>query len=90
MKTKMLISERRRKEYWRNSRTGDDMFKRYFYDFVAWLLDYHIPVLLRLRFFDAVVSPTAVFAGSVLSFKKSDFSKIDIAQRKMLRNIIGL
>ena len=54
-----------------------------------WLLDHHIPLSLRLRFFDAVVSPTAVFAGSVLSFKKSDFSKIDIVQRRMLRNIIG-
>ena len=54
-----------------------------------WLLDHHIPLPLRLRFFDAVVSPTAIFAGAVLPYKKSEFAMLDIAQRKMLRNIIG-
>jgi hypothetical protein len=52
-------------------------------------MDPHIPLTLRLRFFDAIISPTALFGCAVLSHTREESSKMDVAQRKMLRNILG-
>ena len=44
---------------------------------------------LRLKLFDAVVSPTALFALSTVPLTSALISQLGIAQRKMLRSIVG-
>ena len=60
-----------------------------FHQHRRWLLDPHISLFLKLRFFDAIISPTALFGRAVLSHIKEETSKMDVAQRKILRNILG-
>ena len=54
-----------------------------------WDLDPNIPVGLRPRFFDAVVSPRALDGCAVLAIKNDELQRVDIVQRKMLRSILG-
>ena len=48
-----------------------------------------ISVKLRLKLFDAIVSPTLLFGLSILPICQSHLEKIDVAQNKMLRKMIG-
>lgn len=48
-----------------------------------------ISVKLRLKLFDAIVSPTLLFGLSILPIRQSHLEKIDVVQNKMLRKIIG-
>ena len=52
-------------------------------------MDSNIPVGLRLRFFDAVVSPGALYSCAVLALNTDQLERFDIVQRKMLRRIVG-
>ena len=54
-----------------------------------WLTNRHVPVQLRLKLFDAVVTPAALFSLATLPLTSSMISQIGIVQRKMLRSIIG-
>ena len=60
-----------------------------FHEHRAWLCNHHIPVGLRLRLFDAVVTPAILFGGAVLPLNKKGLEHIDGIQRKMLRLIVG-
>ena len=54
-----------------------------------WLTNRQVPVQLRLKLFDAVVSPAALFALSTVPLTSALISQLGIAQRKMLRSIVG-
>ena len=54
-----------------------------------WILDPNIPVGLRLRFFDAMVSLGALHSCAVLTLNENELERFDIVQRKMLRSIVG-
>ena len=54
-----------------------------------WLTNRQVPLHLRLKLFDSIVSPTALFATSSLPLTSAHFSRIGRAQRKMLRSIVG-
>ena len=54
-----------------------------------WLVNQYVPVGLRLRLFDAVVSPSVLFALSVLPVGKCDLQQLQVLQRRMLRLIVG-
>ena len=60
-----------------------------FHQHRKWILDSNIPVGLRLRFFDAVVSPGALYSCAVLALNTDELERFDIVQRKMLRSIVG-
>ena len=53
------------------------------------LLNRKIPVHLRLKLFDSVVSPTALYSLSTTPLTETQLQKLDGAQRKMLRKIVG-
>ena len=53
------------------------------------LLNHKIPVKLRLRLFDAVVSPTVLYSLSTTPLTVSQFARLDGVQRKMMRRIVG-
>ena len=46
-------------------------------------------VKLRLNLFDSVVTPTILFGLIALPLYQTYIDKINVAQRKMLRNIVG-
>ncbi len=46
-------------------------------------------VKLRLRLFDTVVTPTAIYSLSTTPLTTIQLAKLDAVQRKMLRRIIG-
>ena len=48
----------------------------------------HMDVGLRLRLFDAVVAPTAVYSLSTAPMTDYLHSRLDVSQRKMLRVIV--
>ena len=54
-----------------------------------WLVNKHVPVQLRLRLFDSVVTPAALFSLASLPLSSSLISQLGVAQRKMLRSIVG-
>ena len=54
-----------------------------------WLTNQQVSLHLRLKLFDSVVSPTALFATSSLPLTSAHFSRLGRAQRKMLRCIVG-
>ena len=49
----------------------------------------HVPIKLRLKLFDAVVSPCALFGMSVLPIYQKMMDEFDITRRKMLRKMVG-
>ena len=46
-------------------------------------------VTLRLKLFEAVVTPSILFGMSVLPTHQDMMNKIDVTRRKMLRRIVG-
>ena len=53
------------------------------------LTNSHIPIKLRLRLFNAVVSPTVLYALDTAPLTKSMLIKLDATQRCMLRRMVG-
>ena len=49
----------------------------------------HVPLKLRLKLFDAVVSPTVLYALSTAPLTAGQLHKLDVTQRCMLRRILG-
>ena len=63
-------------------------FKAFFAN--RWLLcDQKVSLRDRLRYFEAVISPVACFAAAHRPVYKSDLRKLDVAQRRMLRTVVG-
>ena len=54
-----------------------------------WLVNSHISLKLRMRFFEACVRPTALFALHVLPLKVADLNRIAATERRMKRCIVG-
>ena len=48
-----------------------------------------VPLRLRMKLFDAPVTQTVLFALPLLTLAQKHFSHLAVAQRKMLRNIVG-
>ena len=55
----------------------------------TWLMNSQVSIRLRLRLFDACVSPAVLFATSVPPLGRKDLEAAIIVQRKMLRLIVG-
>ena len=53
------------------------------------LLKKHISLVLRLKLFDAVVSPAMFFGLATLPLTKVCLQKLGVVQRRMLRPIAG-
>ena len=53
------------------------------------LTNQKVPVRLRLRLFESVVSPTAVYSLGTTPLTTSQLQRLDATQRKMLRRIVG-
>eukprot|EP00929_Paragymnodinium_shiwhaense_P046346 TRINITY_DN23593_c0_g1_i6.p1 TRINITY_DN23593_c0_g1~~TRINITY_DN23593_c0_g1_i6.p1 ORF type:complete len:196 (+),score=11.73 TRINITY_DN23593_c0_g1_i6:290-877(+) len=53
------------------------------------LLNRKIPVHLRIKLFDSVVSPTVLYSLSTTPLTQTQLAKLDAVQRKMLRRIVG-
>ena len=53
------------------------------------LLDKHIDVRLRLRLFDAVVTPSALYGLTAAPLTAAEEAHLATTQRKMLRSIVG-
>ena len=53
------------------------------------LCDQKVPVKDRLRYFDAVVSPVALFGCGHRTVHQKDFHQLDVACRKFLRAVVG-
>ena len=49
----------------------------------------HVNVCLRLRFFDAVVTPSAVYGLSTAPLTAAALERLAVAQRKMFRLMVG-
>ena len=49
----------------------------------------HVDIGLRLRLFDAVVAPTAIYSLSTVPTTEYLLDRLDVTQRKMLRSIVG-
>ena len=53
------------------------------------LLDHNVPLRLRLKYFDACIGSSILFAIAVLPMTKGRLQELDKLQRKMLRRIVG-
>ena len=53
------------------------------------LLNKHVSLVLRLKLFDAVVSPAMLFGLATLPLTKGCLQKLGVVQRRMLRSIVG-
>ena len=53
------------------------------------LTNKHINVMLRLRLFDAVVTPTLLYSLETVSMTQGQLDRLDCVQRTMLRRIVG-
>ena len=53
------------------------------------LCDRTVPVKDRLRYFDAVVTPVAVFGSGHRTIHQKDLHQLDVACRKFLRAVVG-
>ena len=60
-----------------------------FHTHKRWLLNPYVPVHLRLKLFDGVVSPCILYGLAVLPLAKSLLDRICITQRRMMRRIVG-
>ena len=60
-----------------------------FHQYRKCLCNHAISLKLRLRLFDACISPVALFGLGILPLSKKVRNDFDIIQRKMLRSIIG-
>jgi hypothetical protein len=48
-----------------------------------------IAIHLRLKLFDAIITPTILFGIAILPLSAASLEKIEVVQRKMLRKIVG-
>ena len=53
------------------------------------LLNKHVPLVLRLKLFDAMVSPAMLFGLATLPLTKGCLQKLGVVQKRMLRSIVG-
>ena len=53
------------------------------------LLNKHVSLVLRLKLFDAVVSPAMLFGLATLPLAKGCLQKLGVVQIRMLRSIVG-
>ena len=53
------------------------------------LCDKRVRLAVRLRFFDRVITPVALFASGHQKIRMSDLYKLDVVYRKMLRMTVG-
>ena len=53
------------------------------------LLNRHVSLKLRLKFFDSIISPAILFGLTTVPLSAVQLSKLDIVRRKMLRSIVG-
>ncbi|OLP96509.1 Myosin-12 [Symbiodinium microadriaticum] len=53
------------------------------------LVNKYVPIKLRMKFFDAVVTPTILFGLHTLALTGVQLSKLDSIQRRMLRSMVG-
>ena len=53
------------------------------------LCNHNVPIGLRLRLFDTIVTPVVLYGGAVLPLSQKDLEQLDIVQRRMLRLIVG-
>ena len=53
------------------------------------LTNKNVTIKLRLRLFDATVTPSALFGLCALPISKQNMKKLMVCQRKMLRKIVG-
>jgi hypothetical protein len=53
------------------------------------LTNTHISIKLRLRLFDAIVTPTILFGLITMPLTPSDLNQLDAIQHRMLRSLVG-
>ena len=53
------------------------------------LINRHVSVELRLKYVDAIMSPTPLFGLAYLPLTTSHLKRIDVVQRRMIRAIVG-
>ena len=53
------------------------------------LVNKHVSIKLRMKFLDAVVTPTILFGLHTLALTGVQLSKLDSIQRRMLRSMVG-
>ena len=53
------------------------------------LLNRHVSLKLRLKFFDSSISPAILFGLTTIPLSAAQLSKLDIVRRRMLRSIVG-
>ena len=49
----------------------------------------HIPITLRLKLFDAVITPTVLYSLSSTPLTSTQLERLNACQRRMLRKIVG-
>ena len=53
------------------------------------LLNRHVSLKLRLKFFDSIISPAILFGLTTVPLSAAQLSNLDIVRRRMLRSIVG-
>ena len=53
------------------------------------LMDKHLSIYSRLKFFQAVITPTILFGLTSCALTAQQLESLDVLQRKMLRSIVG-
>ena len=60
-----------------------------FHKYTHILLNKHVSLVLRLKLFDALVSPAMLFGHATLPLTKGCLQKLGVVQKRMLRSIVG-
>ena len=60
-----------------------------FHTLAPTLLNRKLPIILRLKLFDSVVSPTVTYSLSTTPLTGVQLSMLDATQRKMIRRMVG-
>ena len=60
-----------------------------YHQFADTMQNRNIPIKLRLRLFDSVVTPSVLYSLTTTPLTQKDLDKLDALQRKMLRRIVG-
>ena len=76
---------------WRNSEFAHRLQVAWnkFHKYKHILLNKHVSLVLRLKLFDAVVSPAMLFGLATLPLTKGCLQKLGVVQKRMLRSIVG-
>ena len=53
------------------------------------LLNRHVSLKLRLKFFDSIISPAILFGLATAPLSAAQLFQLDIVRRRMLRSIVG-